>query len=56
MFQQQLVKVDEYTDAQFLVVFTPQPTEIPFTFVVGTFDFLPPDARGLLHVCNINTV
>ena len=46
MFQQQLVETTEPTQAQFSVTFTPQNTEIPFTFVVETFDTSPPHAAG----------
>ena len=48
MFQQDLVETDETSSAQFSVIFTPTPTEIPFTFMVETFDFSPPDAQGWL--------
>ena len=29
-----------------LVTFSPQRADIPFTFIVETFDLTPPDARG----------
>ena len=47
MFQQQLVEADETTLARFSVTFSPQDTEIPFTFIVETVDLSPPDAEGL---------
>ena len=48
MFQQQLMETNESTQVQFSVTFTPQDTEIPFTFIVETFDVPQFDARGLL--------
>ena len=48
MFQQEFVETDESSgQSQFSVIFTPQPTDIPFTFIVETFDFSPPDAEGM---------
>ena len=48
MFQQQHVETNKSTgQARFSVTFTPLNTEIPFTFIVETFDLLPSDARGL---------
>jgi len=32
--------------AIFPVTFSPQSADIPFTFIVETFDLTPPDARG----------
>ena len=52
MFQQQHVEIDEFTAAGCLVIFDPQETEIPFTFIAETVDLSPPDAAGLC--CNIN--
>ena len=46
-FQQQLVEIDETSEARFSVTFVPQDTEIPFTFLVETVDLLPPDAESL---------
>ena len=47
MFQQASVEITESSgQAQFSVIFEPQPTDIPFTFIVETFDFSPPDAEG----------
>ena len=47
MFQQSVVEIDESSgQARFLIMFAPQPTEIPFTFTVETFEFSPPDAEG----------
>ena len=47
MFQQSFVGTDESSgQAGFLITFAPQPTEIPFTFIVETFEFSPPDAEG----------
>ena len=47
MFQQAFVKTKESSgQARFSVIFAPQPTDIPFTFIVETFDFSPPDAEG----------
>ena len=50
MFQQPSVDTTESEQAaQFAVRFDPQPTEIPFTFIVETFDFSPVDAQGWLN-------
>ena len=48
MFQQASVETDESSgQALFSVIFDPQPTEIPFTFIVETFDLTPAaDAEG----------
>ena len=47
MFQQSVVEIDESSgQAGFLIMFAPQPTEIPFTFTVETFEFSPPDAES----------
>ena len=48
VFQQEFVATDESSSALFSVIFAPTPTEIPFTFMVETFDFSPPDAQGWL--------
>ena len=50
MFQQQLVETDEFSAIRFSVIFDPQETEIPFTFIVETVDLSPPDAEG--SCCN----
>ena len=47
MFQQTSVDTTESEQAaRFAVRFEPQPTDIPFTFIVETFDFSPVDAEG----------
>ena len=46
MFQQPFVDTTESERARFSVIFDPMPTDIPFTFIVETFDFSPPDAEG----------
>ena len=51
---QTFVSTEESSDARFSVIFDPQDTEIPFTFLVETVDLSPPDAEGLC--CNIINV
>ena len=34
------------TFASFLITFSPQRTDIPFTVIVETFDLTPAEARG----------
>ena len=47
LFQQASVETTESDSAaQFAVRFEPQPTDIPFTFIVETFNFSPADAEG----------
>ena len=46
MFLQGSVDTTESERAFLSVGFTPQPTDIPFTFIVETFDFSPADAEG----------
>lgn len=47
---QDSVSTEESSNARFAVIFDPQDTEIPFTFLVETVDLSPPDAEGLC--CN----
>ena len=52
MLEQEFITTNESSQAQFLVVFTPQRIEIPFTIVVKTSDSYSIDAEGLS--CSIN--
>ena len=45
-FPDAIDSIDESARAIIPVAFTPQTADIPFTFIVETFDLTPPDARG----------